>query len=128
MRIPVPALLGMVFGGALGCILITPSAHLPFCIVFSLGLFLMAIRKTDQQQRLLAVISRNASTVVYLVHMLFVVAFVYGILGWSGEWGTLLDYPHAILYIFALSSSFAITLVAIPLARRYRLVKTVFGI
>lgn len=128
LRIPAPALLGMVFGGALGCILITPSAHLPFCIVFSLGLFLMAIRKTDQQQRLLAVISRNASTVVYLVHMLFVVAFVYGILGWSGEWGTLLDYPHAILYIFALSSSFAITLVAIPLARRYRLVKTVFGI
>lgn len=111
--------------GLAGCILISPSAHLPFCAIFAVALFLLCVRRTGDLPHPWA---RKASTVVYLVHMVFAVAFVYGICGY-GEIGFFTaPVSHAALYSFTLVCSLLTAAIAIPLGRNISIVKTIFGV
>lgn len=111
--------------GLAGCVLISPSAHLPFCAMFAIALFLLCVRRAGDSSHPWA---RKASTVVYLVHMAFAVAFVYGICGY-GEIGFFnAPVSHMALYAFTLACSLLTAAVVIPLGRKFPVVKTVFGV
>ena len=110
--------------GLAGCILVSPSAHLPFCAMFAIALFLLCVGCAGDSSRPWA---RKASTVVYLVHMVFAVAFVYGICGY-GEIGFFsAPVSHIALYAFSLTCSLLTSAVVIPLGHKLPVVKTVFG-
>lgn len=111
--------------GIAGCILVSPSAHLPFCALFAISLFMLCIRRVDDRAHPWA---RKASTVVYLVHMVFVVIFVYGICGHAEISFFNAPISHAALYAFALGCSLLTASIFIPLGRRFPIVETVFGV
>lgn len=117
----------MALLGAAGCVLVTPDAHLPFCALFALGAFLLSVHRhgerADQH-----VLLRNASTGVYLTHMIFVVVFIYGICGSADPSSTMnSQVPHAATFAFALVCSLITSVMASRLARRCRVVKELFG-
>ena len=111
--------------GLTGCVLISPSAHLPFCAIFAVALFLLCVRRTGDLPHPWA---RKASTVVYLVHMAFAVAFVYGICGYGEIDFFTAPVSHVVLYSFTLVCSLLTASIAIPLGRKVSLVKTIFGV
>lgn len=115
---------GLVIGIS-GCILISPSAHLPFCALFAVSLFLLCIRRVSDKAHPWA---RKASTVVYLAHMVFVVIFVYGICGHTEISFFNAPISHIALYVFTLGCSLLTAAIVIPLGHRFPIVKTVFGI
>lgn len=115
---------GLVFG-LTGCIFVSPSAHLPFCALFAASLFMLCIRHVSDRSHPWA---RRASTVVYLVHMVFVVIFVYGICGHTEISFFSAPISHVALYTFTLGCSLLISTIVIPPGRKLPIVKTVFGI
>lgn len=111
--------------GLVGCILVSPSAHLPFCALLAVSLFLLCVRRVSDKSHPWA---RKASTVVYLVHMVFVIIFVYGIYGHTEL--SFFDAPisHITLYVFTLVCSLLTAAIVIPLGRRLSMVRIVFGV
>ena len=121
---PAWSAVGLVIG-ITGCIFVSPSAHLPFCALFAISLFLLCIRRVGEQSHPWA---RKASTVVYLVHMVFVVIFVYGICGHAEISFFNANISHVALYAFTLGCSLLTAAIVIPLGRSFPMVKTVFGV
>ena len=81
-RVSVSLELAAVALGLTGNILVNNDAHLPFCAIASIGLFLLSVRRHGRDLNSFAQ-ARRMSTIIYLVHMYFVVVFVYGICGES---------------------------------------------
>lgn len=114
--------------GAFGCIAVSHDAHLPFCVAFAVGLFFLSVHKVKSKSSNAAVAARNSSTIIYLVHMVFVVVCVYGILGWQGIWSPTADYPHAFLFTFVLACSIGVAVFVVLLSKRCQMIKRLFGI
>lgn len=66
--------------GLAGTVLVNNDAHLPFCVTASTELFLLSIRRGGANLNPHEGV-RNASTIVYFVHMYSIVLLVYGISG-----------------------------------------------
>lgn len=111
--------------GLVACILINPDAHLPFCALLSVSLFALCIRRVSDTSHPWM---RQASTIIYLVHMVFVVIFVYGICGHAEIGFFHAPIPHAVLYIFAVGCSLLVATIVIPLCQRFPSLKIVFGV
>ena len=113
--------------GLIGCITVSNDAHLPFCALASIGLFLLSVHRcgTDLKPHTSA---RNASTIIYLTHMYFVVAFVFGFCGGTNADLFANHVNRVILYLFALSGSAALSALVITLAKKRPILKEVFGI
>ena len=118
----------LALGGALGCIAVSYDAHLPFCAAFATGVFILAVHKVGSEPSSAAVAARNSSTIIYLVHMVFVVACVYGVFGWQGIWSPTADCQHIFLFAFVLACSIGVSAIVVPLSRRHQVVKLRFGI
>ena len=113
--------------GAAGCVLVTPDAHLPFCALFALGAFLLSVHRHGENVGQHALL-RNASTGIYLTHMIFVVVFIYGIYGSTDPVTTMnSQVAHMATFAFAAACSLATSVVASRLARRSRAVRELFG-
>ncbi len=126
-KAPVWAEVALVLMGLAGTILVNNDAHLPFCVAASTGLFLLSIRHCGENLKPHEW-ARNTSTIVYLVHMYFIVLFVYGIYGGTNAdlYANGVDGPF--LYLFALGSSALFTVLVIALSKRLPFLKKVFGI
>lgn len=118
----------LALGGALGCIAVSYDAHLPFCAAFATGVFILAVRKVSGESSNVSVTARNSSTIIYLVHMVFVVACVYGVFGWQGIWSPTADCQHIFLFAFVLACSIGVSAIVMPLSKRHQVVKRLFGI
>lgn len=117
----------MALLGAAGCVLATPDAHLPFCALFALGAFLLSVHRHGEGAGQ-HVLLRNASTGVYLTHMIFVVVFIYGICGSTDPSSTMnSQVPHLATFAFALACSLITSVAASRLARGSGAVKELFG-
>lgn len=124
---PPAASAAMAFLGMAGCVLVTPDAHLPFCAMFALGAFLLSVHRHGEDAGE-HVLLRNASTGVYLTHMIFVVVFIYGICGSTDPSSTMnSQVPHLATFAFAVACSLATSTFALRLARGSRAVKVFFG-
>lgn len=124
------SVVGLVAGavlGALGCMFVSNDAHLPFCASASICVFLLSVKRcgADLSPHVAA---RNASTIIYLVHMFFVVLFVYGLCGGTNPSMFDNEVNRPLLYLFALGGSALVSAVVISLAKRVPAIKTVFGI
>lgn len=117
---------GAVFG-LLGCIFVANSAHLPFCACASICLFLLSVRRCGSGLKP-HVAARNASTIIYLVHMVFAVVFVYGICGGLNPDLAANDYSKPLLFLFSLAGSCLTAAIVMPLAKKAPVLKKVFGI
>ena len=126
-RLPVAALVAVTILGVLGCMFVSNDAHLPFCVAASVGVFLLSVRRQGAELKS-HVAARNASTIIYLVHMFFVVAFVYGICGGTNPAMYDNEVNRPLLYLFALGGSGLVSVAVISLAKRVPVVKRVFGI
>lgn len=126
-RLPVAGLVVATILGVLGCMFVSSDAHLLFCSVASICVSLLSVRRfgTDCKPRVSA---RNASTIIYLVHMFFVVAFAYGICGGTNPVMYDNEVNRPLLYAFALGGSGLVSVTVIALTKRAPKVKTVFGI
>lgn len=114
--------------GALGCMAVSYDAHLPFCAAFATGVFILAVHKVGSESSSAAVAARNSSTIIYLVHMVFVVACVYGVFGWQGIWSPTADCQHLFLFTFVLVCSIGVAAIVVSLSKRHQMVKQLFGI
>lgn len=119
-----PTIACMVLG-LMGSVLVSSSAHLPFCAMFAIALFLLCVRRTGEPSYVWA---RKASTVIYLVHMVFVVLFVYGICGYSGIDFLSAPLPHVALYAFTMICSLAIATAVIIAGSRFPAIRAIFGV
>lgn len=122
--------LGLFAGFALGiagCIFVNADAHLPFCACAGACLFLLSIKRhgTDCAPHVGA---RNASTIVYLVHMMFAVVFVYAICGGTNPDIHANDANRLLLYIFSLGGSGLLAAIVIRLFKKLPFLKRIFGI
>lgn len=118
----------LAFIGALGCIAVSYDAHLPFCAAFATGVFTLSVHKVDNESSNVAVTARNSSTIIYLVHMVFVVICVYGVFGWQGIWTPTADYPHALLFAFVSACSIGVAAIVVLLSKRHKVIKRLFGL
>lgn len=113
--------------GLTGNFLVSNDAHLPFCVIASLGLFLLSVRRhgtnLDSHTR-----ARRMSTIIYLVHMYFVVVFVYDICGESNPDLYANSVNRPLLFLFALCCSILVSILVINASKRAPALKTVFGI
>ena len=116
-----------VFLGVAGCVFISNDVHLPFCAISSCAFAAITLRRTCEGSVICST-ARNASTVIYLVHMFFVVAFVYGICGCVNPELLQNDVDRFALYAFAIGCSFLVAFVVIPLSKKYLTVKMIFGL
>ncbi len=112
--------------GFAGCVLLSPDQHLPFCALASCGIFLLCSRSVSVGNGCPTI--RNASTVVYLTHMIFVVVFTFGVFGGAGPSIYDASVPHDA--VFVCSSAYALVLAAavVPLSRRHPKLAKVFGL
>lgn len=125
-RIPLWAPAVGLLAGVAGCILVTPDAHLPFCVLFGVSAFLLAARRRGEVNVAHAYM-RRASTVTYLVHMMFAVLFAYAICGCSDSDLIMTgEVNHAAMFLFALGCSLAISGVVHLLSGRSRVVDLLF--
>lgn len=126
-KAPVWAEVMLVVFGLSGTILVSNDAHLPFCITAGTGLFLLSIRRCGANLKPHEW-ARNTSTIVYLVHMYFIVLFVYGIYGGTNAdlYANGVDGP--LLYLFALGSSALFSALVIVSSKRMPFLRKVFGI
>ena len=125
--LPVAGLVAATTFGVLGCMFVSNDAHLPFCVAASAGVFLLSVRRHGAELKP-HVAARNASTIIYLVHMFFVVAFVYGICGGTDPNMYANEVNRPLLYLFALGGSGLVSVAVIALAKRVPGVKRVFGV
>lgn len=119
--------LALVALGLAGNYLMSNDAHLPFCAAASIGLFLLSIRRHGPCLNSYAV-ARHISTVVYLVHMYFIVVFVYGFGGGSDTILYANDVNPLLLYLFAICGSLSVSALVICASKKMPVVKTIFGI
>ena len=126
-RLPLAGLVGATILSVLGCMFVSNNAHLPFCACASIGIFLLSIRRFGVDCRP-HVAARNASTIIYLVHMFFVVAFIYGICGITTPDIYANEVNRPLLYLFALGGSGVVASIVIALVKKCPALKTVFGI
>lgn len=126
-EVPVLVEIALVVLGLAGTVLVSSDAHLPFCAAAGVGLFLLSIRRCGSDLRPHAG-ARNASTIIYLVHMYFIVLLVYGICGGTNVDLNANGVNGAWLYLFALGGSVAVSALVVRAAKRFPLLKTVFGI
>ena len=117
----------LVAFGLVGTVFVSNDAHLPFCALAGVGMFLLSVRRCGVGMRP-HVRARNASTIIYLVHMYFVVLFVYGICGGAEADLFTNEVDRLALYLFTLGGSAAVSAIVIRLAKRMPALKTVFGI
>lgn len=117
----------LAVAGLVGCLLASPDAHLPFCAAYALGVFLLSIRRHGEglpAHRW----ARNASTAIYLVHMMVVVALFQGAFGQAAPYSIASGaVDPALLYACALALSGAAAAIAIAASRRWPAVKRLFG-
>lgn len=126
-RVPVSLELASVALGLTGNILVNNDAHLPFCAIASIGLFLLSVRRHGRDLNSFAQV-RRMSTIIYLVHMYFVVVFVYGICGESNPDLYANSVNRPVLFLFALSCSILVSALVFSASKRIPAIKTVFGI
>lgn len=126
-EMPVLVEIALVVLGLAGTVLVSNDAHLPFCAAAGIGSFLLSIRRCGSGLRPHAG-ARNASTIIYLVHMYFIVLFVYGICGGTNVNLNANGVNGAWLYLFALGGSILLSVLVIAASRRLPLLKKVFGI
>ena len=126
-KIPVWTEVALVVFGLAGTTFVNNDVHLPFCAAAGIGLFLLSVRRcgTDLKPH---VVARNASTVIYLVHMYFVVLFVYGICGGTSANLYENDVNASLLYLFTCGCSALLSALVIAASRRLPLLKKAFGI
>lgn len=113
--------------GLAGNYLVSNDPHLPFCVAVSIGLFLLSIRRHGSCLNSYAV-ARHISTVVYLVHMYFIVVFVYGFGGGVDPNLYANDVNRLLLYLFAICGSFSVSALVFFASKKMPVVKTIFGI
>lgn len=113
--------------GLAGNYLVSNDPHLPFCAAASIGLFLLSIRRHGACLNSYAV-ARHISTVVYLVHMYFIVVFVYGFDGGANPSLYANDVNRPLLYLFAICGSLSVSALVILASKKLPAVKTIFGI
>ena len=125
--IPVLGLLAGVALGVAGCIFINADAHLPFCACAGICLFLLSVKRhgADYAPHVGA---RNASTIIFLVHMMFAVVFVYVICGGTNPDIHANDANRLLLYIFSLGGSALLAAIMIWLSKKLPFLKRIFGI
>lgn len=113
--------------GVCGSIYVCNDAHLPFCMLASIGLFLLSVRRcgTDLKSHDMA---RKASTIIYLVHMFFIVLFVFGICGGTEANLYANNVSQPLLYLFSLCGSALTSALVIAGSIRFPSLKRVFGI
>lgn len=126
-RVPLLLEFAAVALGLAGTYLVSNDAHLPFCAIASIGLFLLSVRKygVNLNSRALA---RRMSTIIYLVHMYFVVVFVYGISGQSNPDLYASNVNRPLLFLFTLSGSIIVSTLVIGVSKRMPIIKAAFGI
>ena len=118
----------LALGGALGCILITSSPHLPFCVAFSVGVFLLSIRRVESSDDVIYRTFRNISAVIYLIHMPVILLLAYGLFGLKGPYAMNPELPLMTLYLLAVAGSSAIAAIVILASKRCPVLRKVFGI
>lgn len=126
-KMPITYPVALLVIGVFGCIFIINDDNLPFCACASIALFLLSVRYNGNDLKP-HVAARNASTIIYLVHMFFAVVFVYGICGGTSLslLGNEVNTP--LLYLFALGGSCVVSAIVIVLSNKLPVLKTVFGI
>ena len=113
--------------GVAGCVLVNPDAHLPFCALAGICLFLLSVRRHGASLSP-HIGARNASTIIYLTHMIFAVLFVYVICGGTDPDIHANDANRGLLYLFSLGGSALFAVAIIPAAKRLPFLKRIFGI
>ena len=122
----VAALLGGCALGVAGCIFVSNDAHLPFCACASMCLFVLCtLRRGKNLTPHVAL--RNASTIIYLVHLFFVVVFVFGIFD-QAYVDLHASELNPLLFAFSLGGSVLVAIIVIPLANKFPAIKKVFGL
>lgn len=125
--IPLGWLVGCFCFGIVGCIFVNADAHLPFCALAGISLFMLSIRRHGSELGAHTG-ARNASTIIYLVHMIFAVLFVYAICGGSNPDIHANDADRLSLYLFTLICSGALSALVVRLSEKAPFLKRVFGI
>lgn len=126
-EVPVFAELVLVAFGLVGTVFVSNDAHLPFCVATGIGLVLLSVRRCGSDLKP-HVGARNASTVIYLVHMYFVVLFVYGICGGADPNLYANGVNSMLLYLFALGGSAVVSVLVIATSKELPMLKKIFGI
>ena len=126
-EVPILFEITLVVFGLIGSLLINNDAHLPFCACVSIGLFLLSIRRYGFNQEPHTV-ARKMSTIIYLVHMFFVVGYVYGISGGTNPDLYTNSVNRPMLYLFVLCGSFLLSGIMIFSSKKIPALKTIFGI
>lgn len=122
----VAALFGGCALGVAGCIFVSNDAHLPFCACASMCLFVLCtLRRGENLTPHVAL--RNASTIIYLVHLFFVVVFVFGIFD-QAYVDLHASELNPLLFAFSLGGSVLVAIIVIPLANKFPAIKKVFGL
>lgn len=125
--VPLPLEFAFVAFGLAGNYLVSNDAHLPFCAIASIGLFLFSVRRYGANMNSCAP-ARRMSTIIYLVHMYFVVVFVYGICGESNPDLYASNVNRPLLFLFTLSGSILVSTLVIGVSKRMPIIKAAFGI
>lgn len=126
-RVPLSIEFAVVAVGLAGIFLVSNDAHLPFCVIASIGLFLLSVRRCSANMNSCAPV-RRMSTIIYLVHMYFVVVFVYGICGESNPDLYACNVNRPLLFLFTLSGSILVSTLVIGVSKRMPIIKAAFGI
>lgn len=126
-RVPLLLEFAAVAFGLAGTYLVSNDAHLPFCAIASIGLFLLSVRRYGVNLNSCA-LARRMSTIIYLVHMYFVVVFVYGICGQSNPDLYASNVNCPLLFLFTLSGSIIVSTLVIGVSKRMPIIKAAFGI
>lgn len=122
-RLRTPVVLSFALASYLGCVAFTASAQAPFCIAMAISLFILTARKkTERSHRWM----RGANTIIYLVHMIFFVAVVYGICGHTDSYIYGTDYNHLTVYVLVCALSLITAALAIEFGKKSTLVKRIF--
>lgn len=117
----------LVVIGLIGCQLINSDAHLPFCAISSISLFLLSVRRHGADLKP-HTIARKMSTIIYLVHMFFAVAFIYGISGGTNPDLYANSVNRPLFYLIVLCGSILLSGIVIHASNKIPALKTVFGI
>lgn len=125
--VPLGGLISGLIVGFAGCTFVSGDAHLPFCVFASLCTFILSVRRSGADLRPY-VGARNASTVIYLTHMLIIVLFVYLLCGGTNSNLYANEVDRVLLYVFALGGSAIVAEIVVLLLKRIAALKRVFGI
>ncbi|MCT6782653.1 acyltransferase family protein [Collinsella aerofaciens] len=115
--------------GALGCVLISSDQHLLFCALVSGGIVLLSMRGGVQSQVPIFTRMRQASTVIYLTHIVFIALYVFEICGSrQSDVTSNSDVNHLALFCFTVVASLLTSAGVIALSKRSSVIKKVFAV